>query len=100
MKARSGRLFEGFPLAQRLAEIKAGAEAELADDKFTSFDPTVGQPVAIEEHIGAFGAAVLTAIKMVAKGGRIGHIAVEPFKRLRLSGLGFCGSFLVHVRRR
>lgn len=71
-----------LPLSPRLAEIKPGAEAEFADGHCAAGPPAFGQSVAGKEDMAAFQPSVGTAIKMVAKFRRIGHIALVPFEVL------------------
>ena len=91
------------PLPPGLAKIQACAEAEFADQKALLFIPTSGQAVAGKEDMAAFQPPVGLAIKMVAKGGRIGHIAVAPFKGLACIGLScwrLIGNWICHGKSR
>lgn len=79
------------PLPPCLAKVQACAEAEFPDDEVCGVKPAVGQAIARQKHMAAFGAPVLATIKMVAKGHRIGHIAVVPFEWLAVVKFGvFC----------
>lgn len=62
--------------------------------------PSVGQAVSRKEDVTAFQPSVGLAIKMVAKGGRIGHIAVAPLEGLRLARADLIGIDVCHGKSR
>ena len=98
------RLAMLLPLPPGLAEIQAGAKAEFADQGGLLFIPACGQAVAVEKDVAAFQPAIGLAIKMVAKDGRLGHIAVAPFELLACrSGFGRVrpiGNWICHGKSR
>ncbi len=75
------RLAVELPLSPGLAEIQAGSKTEFADAENVFVSPALRQTIASEKDVAAFEAAIGLAIKMVAKGLGIGHIAVAPFER-------------------
>ena len=89
------------PLAPCLAEIKAGAEAQLTDaEDALPFKPTLWQAVSGQEDMAAFQPAIRLAIKMIVKGQRIGHIPVTPVEcgaGFSGCGTGLCASLLGSV---
>ncbi|GGD65775.1 hypothetical protein GCM10008012_07520 [Rhizobium anhuiense] len=89
-----------LPLPPGLGEVQAGAEAELADHEFLPPVPALRQAVAGEEDVAAFQPAIRLAIKMIAKGGGIGHIAVAPFERLRRACANLIGVHVCHGKSR
>src|SRR5262245_20846110 len=70
-----------LPLAPRFAEIQPRAETEFADQERCAFAPALGQSVARQKDMAAFEPTIGLTVKMIAKGLRIGHIAVSPFER-------------------
>ena len=69
-----------FPLTPCLADIQPGAETQFADPKKPIFLPARGQTVPADEDMGAVQPPVGATIKVIAKTGGIGHIAIEPFE--------------------
>ncbi len=66
---RSALLVEFPPLPPGLAEIQPCSEAKFADDTVATGLPALVQTVGLNEDIGAFGAPVRAAIKVIAKFG-------------------------------
>lgn len=61
---RGAAVADLFPLPPGLAEIEAGAEAQLADAENTvPFEPALRQPVSGQEDMAAFQPAIRLAIK-------------------------------------
>ncbi|CCF20213.1 protein of unknown function [Pseudorhizobium banfieldiae] len=71
-----------LPLPPRLAEVQPRAEAEFADSEIAAGLPSIRQSVAGEKDVAAFEPTVAAAIKVVAKLGGKGHIALVPLKAL------------------
>lgn len=89
-----------LPLPPGFGEVQAGAEAEFADQEVLPPAPSFRQAVAGEENVAAFQPPVGLAIKMIAKGGGIGHIAVAPFERLRRACANLIGVHVCHGKSR
>ena len=72
-----------FPLAPCFAQIERRSETEFTDAErsFRRF-PALWQAIASQRYVAAFLPTVGLAIKMVAKGQRIGHIAFSPIQHI------------------
>jgi len=80
-----------LPLAPCLGKIEGCAEAEFANDEgvFGMVVPAIRQAVAVQEDVAAFQSAIRLAIKMIAKGQRIGHIALSPVQHVIAGAVRF-----------
>ena len=89
-----------LPLPPGLAKFRPVPKPSSPIRKVFLSVPTFRQAVAGKEDMAAFEPPVGLAIKMVAKGGRIGHIAVAPFERLRLVPRNLIGIYVCHGKSR
>ncbi len=92
------RLARKLPLPPCLGEIERGAEAEFADDEgvFRVIFPAIRQSVTVERDMLAFQPPLGLAIKMIAKGQGIGHIALSPIQHVVAGAVRSCVFGMCH----